>query len=236
MNSTQKTARLAGLIYVVFSVLSVIGYMVLPAKFTVRGDATATMARIAENVFLYRLGILSALTGQILFIFLVLTLYKLFRDVDRGQARLMVVLVCVGVTAEFINISYKFFPLVLQSEAGYLSAFTKPQLDALAMANLQMKNNLGQLITVFWGLWLFPFGILTIKSGFLPRVLGYLLWVAGIGYVITSTTFVIFPEHLGTVSRVVMPFYFGELPIVLWLLIVGARVPRAEPAAQMSVS
>lgn len=236
MNSIQKTARLAGLIYVVFSIISVLGYMVLPPKFMVPGDATATAAKIAQNVFIYRLSILSALVGQILFIFLVLTLYKLFKDVDRGQARLMVALVCVGVAAEIINVSYKFAPLALQSDAEYLSAFTKPQLDALAMTSLQMKGSLNQLITVFWGLWLFPFGVLTIKSGFLPKALGYLLWIAGIGYVVTCMTFIMFPAQLGTVSKVMMPFYFGELPIVFWLLIVGARVPRAEPAAQVSVS
>jgi len=225
MGSIKATARFAGLLYLLFSILSVFGYMVLPGRFIVSGDAAATARNITAAPLLYRISIWTCLAGQILFIFLVLTLYNLFKDVDKRQARLMVVLVCVGVAAETVNIANRIAPLVLLSGAGFLSAFTQPQLESLAMGSLRWGNNLGQLLTVFWGLWLFPFGILTIRSGFFPKILGILLMVAGSGYLVTCSTSIVFPDQLHTVSKLMMPLYFGELPIVFWLLVMGAKVP-----------
>jgi hypothetical protein len=230
MSSIKGTARLAGLLYVVMSAVMVFSYMYLPAKFMVPGDAAATARRITDAALLYRIGVLMDLVAQILFIFVVLTLYQLFKDVSRTHARLMVTLVCVGVAAEIVNLVNHMAPLIFLSGADYLAPFTKPQLDALAMGSLRLGNSLGQLLLAIWGLWLFPFGILTIRSGFFPRVLGYLLMVAGFAYVVTCVTAIVFPAQLATVSRVVMPLYFGELPIVLWLLVMGATVPQVEAA------
>jgi len=225
MSSIKTTARFAGLLYVLMSILAVFGFLYIPAAFFVPGDATATARKITEGALMYRIGILTDLVGQILFIFVVLTLYHLFKDVDKKQARLMVVLVCVGVAAEIVNLVNQIAPLIVLSGADFLSVFTKPQLDALALGFLRLGGNLGQLITAFWGLWLFPFGILTIKSGFFPKVLGILLMVAGTGYVVSCFTFIVFPAHIHVVSQAMMPLYFGELPMVIWLLVMGAKEP-----------
>jgi hypothetical protein len=226
MSSIKTTARLAGLLYVVMSIIMVFGYMYLPAKFMVPGDAAATARKITDAALLYRFGILGDLVAQILFIFVVLTLYQLFKDVSRTHARVMVVLVCVGVAAEIVNLATHLAPLILLSGADYLSVFTKPELDALAMGSLRLGNSLGQMLLAIWGLWLFPFGALTIKSGFFPKLLGYLLMVAGFAYVVSCVTAIVFPASRAVVSKVLMPLYFGELPIVIWLLVMGAKEPR----------
>ena len=230
MSSTQTTARTAGVIYLVFSILSIIGYMVVPSTYFVAGDAAATARKILENGAVYRLGILNALVGQILFIYLVLTLYQLFKDVDRQQARIMVTLVCVGVAAEIVNLVNRMAPLVLLSGAGFLAPFTQPQLEALAFGFLRLGASLGLIITIFWGLWLFPFGYLTIRSGFFPRVLGILLYISGVGYVATCVALIVFPDSRPLVNRLLTPLYFGELAMVLWLPIMGAREPAAAAA------
>lgn len=230
MSSIKRTARLAGLLYVVMSALMVFGYMYLPATFLVPGDAAATARKITDGALLYRVGILSDLVAQLLFVFVVLTLYQLFKDVSRSHARLMVALVCVGVAVEIVNLVTHMAPLIFLSGGDYWSAFTRPQLEALALGSLRLGSSLGDLTIAIWGLWLFPFGILTIRSGFFPRVLGWLLMVAGFAYVVTCVTAIVFPAQLAMVSRVVMPLYIGELPIVLWLLVMGARVPQAEVA------
>jgi hypothetical protein len=230
MDSIKRTARLAGLLYVVMSLLMVFGYMVLPARFIVPGDAAATAAKITGGPLLYRIGILTDLAAQLLFIVVVLTLYQLFKEVGRTYARVMVALVCVGVAVEIVNLVTHLAPLIFLSGADYLSAFTRQQLDALSMGFLRLGNGLGQLALAIWGLWLFPFGMLTIKSGFFPRILGYLLIVAGSAYVATCVTAVVFPAQLEAVSRVVMPLYVGELPIVLWLVVMGAKMPHVEAA------
>ena len=84
------------------------------------------------------------------------------------------------------------------------------------------------MVTAFWGLWLFPFGILVIKSGFFPRVLGILLLVAGFAYLMTSVTSIVLPRSLHVVSQIMMPLYFGEVPIIFWMLIRGAKAPEVR--------
>jgi hypothetical protein len=227
MDSPKSTARLAGFLYLVMSALMIFSYMYVPSRF-LSGDAATTAKNIADGASLYRITILISLVSQILFVVVALTLYKLFRDVDRALARLMVGLVGVAIAAELVTIANRLTPLILLSGESYLSAFTKPQLDALVMGSIRWGNNLGRLLTIFWGLWLFPFGILTIKSGYFPRILGYLLLASGVGYVVTCVTIIAFPEHIATVSRFMSPLYFGELGMVLWLPIMGARDPAGE--------
>ncbi|HEU5261755.1 MAG TPA: DUF4386 domain-containing protein [Gemmatimonadales bacterium] len=100
------------------------------------------------------------------------------------------------------------------------------------MGFLRLRSSGSNLAAVFWGLWLFPFGILVIKSGFFPRVLGVLLFVAGVGYLTFSFTALVFPDYRQVVSQFTMPLYFGELAIMIWLLVKGAKVqpPDVRPA------
>jgi hypothetical protein len=231
MTSLKATARLAGLLYFVMSLLMIFGYMYVPAAF-LGGDAAAVARKIMDGALMYRISVLTSLVGQLLFVFVVLTLYQLFKDVDRWLARLMVALVCVGVAAELVSIASRMAPLVLLGDDDFLAVFTKPQLDVLALGFLRLGGTLGRLITSIWGLWLFPFGILAIRSRFFPRILGFLLMAAGVGYMVTCVTFIVFPAQLSVVSRVMMPLYFGELPIILWLLVMGAKAPQgAAPPA-----
>ncbi len=229
MSSTKATARRVGLLYLAMSILAILGYMYLPSRYYVAGDATATAARIVAESSTYRLGILNGLAGQVLFLFVVLGLYQLFKDVDKRQARLMVTLVCVGVAAEIVNIGWHTAPLILLSGADWLSGFTRPQLDALAFGSLRLSSAFGDIITGFWGLWLFPFGVLTIRSGLFPRALGWLLFASGVGYCVTCTASIVVPDQLAAINRVVFPLYFGELAMVLWLPIMGAREPAQAP-------
>ncbi len=137
--------------------------------------------------------------------------------------------VILGVAA----LTFQGAPLVLLSGADWLSAFSRPQLEGLTMVFLKLYNLGIHLAMLFWGLWLLPFGILEIKSGFFPKVLGWLLFVACAGYVVVSVTAILYPARLAAVNGVMMPFYsVGEGATILWLLIMGAKVPpRAAPAA-----
>ncbi len=136
--------------------------------------------------------------------------------------------------AEIVNLAFRMAPLVLLSGASFLSVFTKPQLDALALGFIRMGGNLSELITVLWGLWLFPFGILTIRSRFFPRILGYLQFVSGFAYVAAWFADIAFPAQPHVVSQILTPLYFGELAMVLWLPIMGAKVPQGEAASSVS--
>jgi hypothetical protein len=207
-------------------IVAILGEFFFPA-FMVPGDATATARNITASESTYRLAILTGFGTLVIFIFLVVSLYRLLKDVDKSQAMLMVLLVAVGVAVALANLLTKFAPLVLLSGADYLSALTQPQREALALAFLRFHSGGSILTMAFWGLWLFPFGLLVIRSGFFPRILGILLLVAGCAYLIGSVTSLLLPDYRQAVSRVMMPLYFGEVPIIFWLLFKGVRTPHS---------
>jgi hypothetical protein len=196
----------------------------------VSGDAAATARNIMAAEPAYRAGLLTDFVSQVMFIYLVAVLFKLLRDGNRNQAVLMVLMVLAGVAVSIANLIFQFVPLVLLSGAGYLSALSKPQLDALSLGFLTLHGAGVSLATAFWGLWLFPFGYLVIKSGYFPRILGVFLMIAGGGYVILSATSIAMPEARQALFRYLMPLFFGEVPIILWLLIKGANVPKQAAA------
>ena len=230
MSSLKATAHRAGLVYLVFSIIAVIGEFMFPT-FLVPGDAAATTHNIASAVTAYRLSILTGFVTHLFFIVLVVILYKLFKDVDQSLAMLMVLLVCIGVTVALANLVNKFGPLVILSGADYLSVFTQQQLDAMTLGFLRLHGRLSSIPLGFWGLWLFPFGLLTIKSRYFPRILGVLQIIAGVAYVVSSVAAIVFPDQRGALTRVMTPLYFGEVPMVFWLLLKGAKAPEVPQPA-----
>jgi hypothetical protein len=230
MTGLSSTARLAGALYLLMAVLNVLSMFYFGRAFLVSGDAAATARNILDHEPLYRLGILVAFVAQILFLVLTWLLYQLFKDVERKTAMLMVMLVTAGIAVSLVNLANGFAPLILLSGADYLSVFSKPQLEALAFGFLRLKSSGTLIALAFWGLWLFPFGRLVIKSGFLPKVLGVLLIAAGFAYPLWSFTSIALPGYARVVSQVVMPLEFGELPIIFWLLVKGAGSSPARSA------
>lgn len=231
MNSIEAAARRAGALYFLFMVVGLIDLYGF-SGFLVPGDAAATARNITAAEFTYRIGILTDFVALLLFVFLVVSLYNLLKEVHKWQAMLMVLLVSVGVAIGLANLFNKIAPLILLSGDRYLSVFTKAQLDALALGVLNLNSDGNNVDTVFWGLWLFPFGILVIRSGFFPRALGILLLVAGVGNVASGVTSIVLPPYSHVVSRITMPLVFGEFPMIFWLLIKGAKPP--QPHAESS--
>ena len=84
---------------------------------------------------------------------------------------------------------------------------------------------------IFWGLWLFPFGICVMRSGFIPRFLGILLMIAGGGYVLDAFAELAFPQFVALTTRLTTFTNFCEVPIIFWLLIWGAKPQRVSPRA-----
>jgi hypothetical protein len=233
MNSIKKQARIAGLLYLLLAIPAPIGLVYVPSKLIVSGDATATADRIRAFESLLRIGIASELFTQIIFIFVVLALYRLFKAVNETLARQMVILgALVSVPIVFLNVLNEIAALVLVSGADFLSVFDKSQLDSLAYLFLHLHSQGIDVVAIFWGLWLFPFGMLVIQSGFIPRILGVLLMIAGFGNVVGSVTTLLLPQYAKLVGQFATVLAFGELPIIFWLLIWGAKVkPSDAPAS-----
>jgi hypothetical protein len=230
MDSIKKKARWAGFLYFVASIPAPIGLLYIPGKLVVTGDATATADRIRASETLWRIGIGSELLSQTLFIFVVLALYRLFKDVDAKNARLMVVLGgLVSVPIMFLTDVAQLVALTLMKGPAFAAAFDKRQLDALAYLFLRFHSHGVTLASIFWGLWLFPFAALVIRSGFIPRWIGYSLMVAGSAYVANAFVTVLLPQYASVFGSIALPLEIGELPVIFWLLIWGAKEQWQPP-------
>jgi hypothetical protein len=135
----------------------------------------------------------------------------------------MVSLILVSAAVGFMNVLNHIAALILFRGADFLTAFQKPQRDALGMLFIRLYGQGIAINELFWGLWLFPFAVLVIQSRFLPRVLGVLLIVNGFAYVIVSLTSLLGPEYTSVIDPYATIAETGELWIMLWLLIRGAK-------------
>lgn len=232
MNSRKKTARLAGLLYFLCGIPAVFSLQYVHHALMNHSDAEATANNIQNSQMLLRLGIVAELLSTVFFMFLGLVLYQLLKEVSKKNALYMLALVLVSVPISFLNELNQIAALTLSSGAHFLSTFTKPQLDALIMLFLNAHMDGANLVQIFWGLWLFPFGILVYRSGFLPRIVGVLLIIACFAYVAGSLTTLLFPAYGNTGFMIAASLGgLGEGVTGLWLLIKGAKEQQAENAA-----
>jgi hypothetical protein len=215
MTPTRSQIRSTAALYLLMGLPGAFNLKHLPS-FIVRGDAAATARNIADASLSYRLTILSGVVGYLAFVYLAFSLYEMFKDVDRKQARLLVGLVLVMVTLGLVNQVNELAPLVLLNHADSFVAFTKPQLDALALGFLELRSDAFHIGMALWGLWLLPFGVLVWKSGWVPKT------IAGI----------VFPASYHLVDMIAMPFYTaGELSILGWLLVKSVTMPATTMAS-----
>ncbi len=232
MNSPQKTARVAGFLYLLMFPFVIYSFAFVSSKLIVPGDAATTANNIMASEGLFRSGIVTWLFGQTIYVVLPLVLYKLLKPVNKNHAVLMVILILLAVPIGFLNEISNFAALLLLSGADYLTVFEADQLHAQVMFFLDL-NEQGDLIGgIFWGLWLFPLGFLVFKSGFLPRILGVLLIIGALGYVIDSLAGILFPGYKAIVSQIViLPNFISEFAFFIWLLIKGVNVEEWEKRA-----
>jgi hypothetical protein len=187
-------------------------------------NTTETANNISVSETLFRLGIAANLVGQALFVFVALSLYELLKGINRRQALQMLTLILVAIPIVFLN------ALILVRGADFISLFDKPQRDSLAMLFFNLHGAGFAVAGIFWGLWLFPMGLLPYKSRFIPRILGVLLMIGCFAYLANSFTSLVVPRYEAIVSKWMSPIQAVELLFMLWLLIMGAKPkPDAVP-------
>lgn len=230
MDVMNRRTRRAGLVYLALVGVAPVRLMLIPGRLFVRGDAAATAANIGAHATLFRVGLVADLLAALLLLAVALALYRLFEHVDRDQARLLVILGgFMPVPIYFLNVLNDAAVLHLATAAAPLGAGAVGQRTSLMQLFLDLHGD-GVLVNeVFWGLWLLPFGYLVNKSGAFPRVLGWLLYVNGAAYLALSATGLLFPDAEPRVSAALYPATLGEVVVMLWFLVVGARPPRVPP-------
>ena len=236
MKSIKRQARIAGLLYLLASIPAAFAWVYVANKMVVTGDATATANHLRASETLFRFSIGCELIGSIIFIFVVLALYRLFRAVDEKYSLTMALLLLISLPISLLSVVNEIAALTAVTGPGFLSAFDQHQLDGLAYLFIRLHGQMLVVAQIFWGLWLFPFGILVIRSGFIPRFLGYLLFIAAVGYIANSFAALIIPAQRQSVARFADVLQMAETPIIFWLLIWGAKMVPAPAATSVSDS
>ena len=234
MNSNAKTARLAGLLYLVVVLTGIFYLMYVPSKLIAWDNAETTFRNISANEIPFRLGIAAGFVCYIAFLLLPLVLYKLFKPVDKPWAVLMVAFAVVSVPIAFINFGNEMQVLTLISKKDFLKTFDTGQLQTQVMMYLNAYRNGNQIISIFSGLWFFPFGYLIFKSGLLPKILGIFLMLGCFGYLIDFFSGFLFPAYNETAisNYIILPASIGEIGTCLWLMIMGAKEYQQKKAVE----
>ena len=181
MHPTVKAARIAGAIYLSMVFTAPFSLIYVPSKLIVRGNAAATADNIMAHETMFQLSIFGDLIGQVIFICLAIALYRLLSSVNKTWAALMVGFVLVSAAVGFLNTLNNIAAVILFRGGEFLTVFDKPQRDALGMLFIHLYSQGIFIDEIFWGLWLFPFGLLVFRSGFIPRfILNYIVFADAI--------------------------------------------------------
>jgi hypothetical protein len=220
--SPRKTARMAGLFYLIFILTTVLATYVR-SRFIVSGDAATTANNIVSSQGLFRVGFVTELVSAVFFVLAAWALYVLLKPVNKNLALLFLLLNLGGVAVECINALNLFAALQFLSGANYLNVFQTGQLQAMAMSFLNSYTSGFIIAQIFFSAWLLPLGYLVYKSRFLPKFLGILLILDFFGNLSWFLQFFLLPDYgiLAYPGNVIS--FIAEISLTLWLLIMGVK-------------
>jgi len=220
--SPRKTARMAGLFYLIFTLTTALA-AVVRSRIIVSGDAAATANNIVSSQGLFRVGFVTELVSAVFFLIAAWALYVLLKPVNKNLALLFLLLNLSGVAIECINALNLFAALQFFSSANYLTVFQTGQLQAMAMSFLNLYTNGFMIAQIFFGTWLLPLGYLVYKSRFLPKFLGILLILDFFFWTSYFFQFFLFPDYGILVYPGSAFGFIAEISISLWLLIMAVK-------------
>jgi hypothetical protein len=232
-NAIQKTARIAGFLYLLQIPLGVFGIVYVPKALIVPGDAAATASNILANEFLFRLSMVSTILAALVTVVTALFLYKVLKPVNKNYAVLMVLFTVIAAPISMLNELNHVAVLLLLKGPEYLTIFTTSQLQTLVSVFFDLHKYGIQIVGIFFGLWLLPMGYLVFKSYYIPKIIGVFLIITCLGYLIDFVTFFLFPNFGVIISEYT---FLGEVLMVFWLLIKGVNVEQWEKRALEATS
>jgi len=222
--SPQTYARIGGILYLLIIGLGIFYEVIVRDSIIVPGDASATMASLKENDFFWRLGIVAEFLSSIIGFGLILIMYKLTKPVNKDLAMLAAFFNLSAATIQTVYIIQLVEVLFPIGTSEYLQAFTTEQLGA--MVSLSMKSHVfgfGIALLMFGPYFLIT-GFLIYKSNYLPKFIGILYILSGVGYLINSFMLILAPQLSGIVFMIiVLPVFIGEISLALTLLIRGVN-------------
>ena len=225
--SPVRLARFAGLLYLVVAVFGGFAHLVRVSVY-VAGDADSTSANVVAHGTLLRLSFVADLVQALVWLVLVVTLYRLLAHAGRNIARAMVVFVAVSAAITCLNMLNQLGALLVATDDSYVSAFGTEGAHALVLLLMDLQHY-GYLIAQLTWLWLFALGLLGFRSGMFPRWLSFLLMLGTTCYVIDALTQFLAPSFADTSAAIfVLPEILCEVSLLAYLLIKGVRTPQTR--------
>ena len=225
--SPLRYARIAGAFYLAIIVLGLFGELLVRGTLVVSGDALATANNISASPLLWRVGIVGDLMMQVLDVPVLVIFYLLLRRVNESLALFATLINLVQSAVLVMNKLTLLVPLLVLENAGYLKTFSIEQLHALSYLAISAHGYGFALGLLFFGFACVATGQLIYRSGFLPKILGILMWLAGLSYLLNSFALLLAPAFAAVIfPAILVPAFVGELSVALWLLVKGVNIAR----------
>ena len=222
--NVQRYARIAGVLFLISLVAGGFGEAYVPSKLVVSGDAAATAANVRNLDFLYRLGFAAFLIESLCDISLALILYALLKPVSKELSLLAAFFGLIGTALFACAELFYFAPPLVMGGAGYLKTFSTDQLNALVLLSLKFYGYAGMIFTAYYGMSWIIRACLIFRSGYLPKFLGVLMAIGGIGFVVRNFLLILAPGYASDVLLMLM--FPGGLLLAFWLLVKGVNIPK----------
>jgi hypothetical protein len=226
--SPKAKARLAGVFEALEGFTSSWGQVTVLGKLLVVGNAAATASNILQHETLFRWGFVSSLLGVAFHLSWGFLFYQLFRPVNKSVSLCAAFVILITCALQAVTALLYLAPLLVLSAGSSLSAFTQQQLQALAYMFLKLNGLAFDIDLVFFGLWCVLTGYLIFRSSFLPRILGVLLAIDGLGWM----TYMWPPLGKYLFPAIAVACGLAEIPLQLWLLIFGVNNERWKTRAE----
>ncbi|HEV8238317.1 MAG TPA: DUF4386 domain-containing protein [Thermoanaerobaculia bacterium] len=225
--SPRRLARICGLLYLVIILIGTAGELWIRDGIVIWGDAAATAVSLRAHEALWRWGIVSELFLLICSIVMGLILFVLLRPVSCDLALLALLFNVVNLTLEAAFALHLWDALVPIGSSMYAKAFNPQQLAALSSLQVRSHAHGFNMSLLFFGCYCLLTGYLIFRSGYLPRTIGVLMQIAGVGYLLNTLAQILAPRLANQLGpAILLPALVGEGSVCLWLLIKGVDVER----------
>jgi hypothetical protein len=223
-------ARITGVVYLLYFLTAVAGELLIRG-IIVSGDPAATATNILAHERLFRLSAAVGLIATALYIAVTVLFYRLLKPVNKTVSLLAAFFSLVGCAIQAFSSLFRVAPLVVLEGSPYLSVFKVDQLQAVALMSIKLNVQAIYIYLVFFGLFNLLIGYLIFKSTFLPRILGVLMALSGLGWLTflspsLANYLLTYIEVLGIIA---------EASLMLWLLVKGVNVERWKEQASAAV-
>lgn len=229
--NVQRYARVAGALFLISLVAGGLGEAYIPSRILMSGDAAATVANIRSSDLLYRVGFATFMIESLCDITIVLLMYALLKPVNKQISLLAGFIGLVGTAVFAVAELFYIAPvLILGGSAGYLNTFPPEQLNSLVLLSLKFYSYGGMITTAYYGMsWLLR-GYLIFRSGYLPKFLGVLMAIGGLGFLVRNFLLILTPAYASQVLLMLM--FPGGLVLAIWFVVKGVNVPKWKAKAE----